>query len=74
MLLIILPMDNIIQFPAGSNPETIDEMQMAYIDYQMLMLDRDMARLSHKRKVAVDVILGFIFGFITGILFLFVMM
>ena len=66
-------MDNIIQFPTGSNPETIDEMQMAYIDYQMLMLDRDMIKLRHKRKVAVDVMLGFIFGFITGILFLFVM-
>ncbi len=66
-------MDNIIQFPTGSNPETIDEIKMAYIDYQMLMLDRDMIKLRDKRKVAVDIILGFIFGFITGILFLFVM-
>ena len=66
-------MDNIIQFPTGSSPETIDEIKMAYIDYQMLMLDRDMIKLRHKRKVAVDVMLGFIFGFITGILFLFVM-
>jgi len=66
-------MDNIIQFPTGSSPETIDEIQMSYIDYQMLMLDRDMVRFRHKSKVAVDVMLGFIFGFITGILFLFVM-
>ena len=66
-------MDNIIQFPTGSNPETIDEIKMAHIDYQMLMLDRDMIKLRDKRKVAVDIILGFIFGFITGILFLFVM-
>ena len=66
-------MDNIIQFPTGSSPETIDEIQMSYIDYQMLMLDRDMVRFRHKSKVTVDIMLGFIFGFITGILFLFVM-
>ena len=66
-------MDNIIQFPTGSNPETIDEIQMTYIDNQMLMLDRDMIRFRHKRRVTVDIMLGFIFGFITGILFLFVM-